>query len=223
MKSKHQEENGICSEVRKDLARTQRNDVDNFVQKLYEEGARIGYTVEYQLETAEADLRNMDKVFREFKRLCSLKLQMILVITQGKNTHVYNGLKHEGDVVEKVSTQFIQQKNIGNQRYQQPAKPATMHNILLKINSKLGGTNQILHTSISPKIFNKPVMIMGADVTHPASDFKGTKQSIAAVVGSMDPKASQNKCEIRFQVPYYYQILYELFSILNRILHKMRK
>jgi len=180
-----------------DLAKTPKIDVDNFVETLYQEGARIGYTVEYELKRAEADMRNMNRVLEEFKRLCSLNLQMILVITQGKNAHVYNGLKHEGDVIAKVSTQFIQQKNIGNQRC--PAKPATMHNILLKINSKLGGTNQTLHSSISPKIFTSPVMIMGADVTHPASDFKGTKQSIAAVVGSMDPKASQYKCEIRFQ------------------------
>ena len=76
-----------------------------------------------------------------------------------------------------------------------------MHNILLKINSKLGGTNQMLHSSITPKVLlDQEVMIMGADVTHPASDFKGRKPSIAAVVGSMDPKASQYKCEIRFQV-----------------------
>ena len=204
-----------------DLAKTQKIDVDNFVETLYQEGARIGYTVEYELKRAEADMRNMNRVLEEFKRLCSLNLQMILVITQGKNAHVYNGLKHEGDVIAKVSTQFIQQKNIGNQRC--PAKPATMHNILLKINSKLGGTNQILHSSISPKIFTSPVMIMGADVTHPASDFKGTKQSIAAVVGSMDPKASQYKCEIRFQVTCYHQIVYELLLFFNRILHKMRR
>ena len=45
---------------------------------------------------------------------------------------------------------------------------------------------------------------MGADVTHPASDFKGDKPSIAAIVGSMDPRASQYACEIRFQVGLHF-------------------
>ena len=119
---------------------------------------------------------------------------MILVITFGKNASIYNGLKHEGDVQQKISTQVIQQKNVKN------LKPATLHNILLKINSKLGGTNHTLHASNSPHLLQIPVMIMGADVTHPASDQKDIKDSIAAVVASMDPRASQYECEIRFQV-----------------------
>lgn len=147
---------------------------------------------------------------------------MILVVTRGKNSTIYNGLKHEGDVVSKISTQVptafhkrttsklnhskfvnlelqvVQSKNIGNSRY--PAKTATVHNILLKINSKLGGTNQALHRDNRPNILGQPVMIMGADVTHPASDHKDKKPSIAAVVGSVDARASQYKCEVRFQV-----------------------
>ena len=111
-----------------------------------------------------------------------------------RNAVVYNGLKHEGDVLQKISTQVIQQKNITN------IKAATLHNILLKINSKLGGTNQTLHSSNTPHILSRPVMIMGADVTHAAPDQKGIKPSIAAVVASMDPKASQYECEIRIQV-----------------------
>ena len=49
-------------------------------------------------------------------------------------------------------------------------------------------------------------MIMGADVTHPASDFKGGKPSIAAIAGSMDPRASQYACEIRFQVGFHFKM-----------------
>ena len=41
---------------------------------------------------------------------------------------------------------------------------------------------------------------MGADVTHPGADQPGSrKPSIAAVVGSVDPKAAQYVCEIRIQ------------------------
>ena len=58
----------------------------------------------------------------------------------------------------------------------------------------------MLHTSNTPSILQIPVIIMGADVTHPASDFKNSKPSIAAIVGSMDAKVSQYLCEIRLQV-----------------------
>ena len=64
----------------------------------------------------------------------------------------------------------------------------------------LGGINQALHLSNTPAVLNRPVMIMGADVTHAPSDQQDKKGSIAAVVASMDQKASQYKCEIRFQV-----------------------
>ena len=41
---------------------------------------------------------------------------------------------------------------------------------MLKINSKLGGTNQVLSFQSLPEILKRPVLIMGADVTHPAPD-----------------------------------------------------
>ena len=181
-----------------DLANLSKEDINAFVGALYAEGDKIGYQVEYQSEVVKANMNSMNHVYQAFQKLCSKRPDMILVFTRGKNATVYNGLKYEGDIVQKISTQFVQQKNIGSKKFS--AKPATLHNILLKINSKLGGTNQMLHTSNTPSILQRPVIIMGADVTHPASDFKNTKPSIAAIVGSMDAKASQFLCEIRLQV-----------------------
>ena len=70
----------------------------------------------------------------------------------------------------------------------------------MKINSKLQGTNHKLSINTRPQILNKPVMILGADVTHAAAQFKGVKPSIAAVVGSVDPTAQMRyEVEIRVQ------------------------
>ena len=200
-----------------DLANTDPRAVNKFVDSLYNEGNSIGYNVEFPLEGRfTADPRNLDQVLREFRRLCGILKKssksdpMILVITWGKNSVLYNGLKHEGDVLQKISTQVIQQKNVLN------IKPATLHNILLKINSKLGGTNQTLHSSNTPHILSKPVMILGADVTHAAPDQKGIKPSIAAVVASMDPKASQYECEIRIQVRSLAMNYYYIYFILSQ-------
>ena len=49
-------------------------------------------------------------------------------------------------------------------------------------------------------MLKEQVIIMGADVTHPGADQQDSgKPSIAAVVGSIDPRGSQYCCEIRVQ------------------------
>ena len=77
--------------------------------------------------------------------------------------------------------------------------PQTLSNLCLKINVKLGGVNSILVPCIRPKVFNEPVIFLGADVTHPpAGDSK--KPSIAAVVGSMDAHPSRYEIFVFFHV-----------------------
>jgi len=205
-----------------DLANLGEEDINAFVDALYAEGDKIGYQVEYQSEVVKANMNSMNQVYQAFQKLCSKQPDMIIVLTRGKNATVYNGLKYEGDIVQKISTQFVQQKNIGTKKL--AAKPATLHNILLKINSKLGGTNQMLHTSNTPSILQRPVIIMGADVTHPASDFKSSKPSIAAVVGSMDSKASQYLCEIRLQnTGQVEEIISSMEEVTKKLLTQFRK
>ena len=46
---------------------------------------------------------------------------------------------------------------------------------------------------------DRPVMVVGADVTHPAPGDVSRKPSIAAVVGSTDANVSQFNVEIRLQ------------------------
>ncbi len=103
-------------------------------------------------------------------------LQLVVVVLPGK-TPVYAEVKRVGDTVLGMATQCVQAKNVNK------TSPQTLSNLCLKINVKLGGVNSILVPSIRPKVFNEPVIFLGADVTHPpAGDNK--KPSIAAVVGS---------------------------------------
>ena len=55
----------------------------------------------------------------------------------------------------------VQAKNVNK------TSPQTLSNLCLKINVKLGGINSILVPTIRPKVFNEPVIFLGADVTHP--------------------------------------------------------
>jgi len=103
--------------------------------------------------------------------------------------------------ITQMPTQFILKKNVCGKTRSGP-DPATVHNILLKLNSKLCGKNQVLTrvpNSITDVLFKRPIMFVGADVTHPSPDAMGTKPSVAAMVASMDPKASIYLCEVRLQ------------------------
>ncbi|KRZ04635.1 Protein argonaute-2 [Trichinella zimbabwensis] len=106
------------------------------------------------------------------------QLQLVIVILPGK-TPVYAEVKRVGDTLLGVASQCVQAKNI---------------------NVKLGGVNNILLPSIRPKVFNEPVIFMGADITHPPAG-DGRKPSIAAVVGSMDAHPSRYGASVRMQYP----------------------
>ena len=118
-------------------------------------------------------------------------LQLVVVVLPGK-TPVYAEVKRVGDTVLGMATQCVQAKNVNK------TSPQTLSNLCLKINVKLGGVNSILVPSIRPKVFNEPVIFLGADVTHPpAGDNK--KPSIAAVVGSQDAHPSRYSATVRVQ------------------------
>ena len=71
----------------------------------------------------------------------------------------------------------------------------------------------ILVPSIRPKVFNEPVIFLGADVTHPpAGDNK--KPSIAAVVGSQDAHPSRYAATVRVQA-HRVEIIQELSAMVK--------
>lgn len=119
-------------------------------------------------------------------------------------------MKRVGDTVLGMATQCVQAKNVNK------TSPQTLSNLCLKINVKLGGINSILVPSIRPKVFNEPVIFLGADVTHPpAGDNK--KPSIAAVVGSMDAHPSRYSATVRVQ-QHRQEIIQELSSMVRELL-----
>ncbi|XP_046622418.1 protein argonaute-2 isoform X3 [Neodiprion virginianus] len=136
-------------------------------------------------------------------------LQLVCVVLPGK-TPVYAEVKRVGDTLLGMATQCVQAKNVNK------TSPQTLSNLCLKINVKLGGINSILVPSIRPKVFNEPVIFLGADVTHPpAGDNK--KPSIAAVVGSMDAHPSRYAATVRVQ-QHRQEIIQELSSMVRELL-----
>ena len=69
--------------------------------------------------------------------------------------------------------------------------PSYSANVALKINLKLGGTNQCVSSIDLGFLKHGKTMLVGIDVTHPASDSIRGTPSIAGVVASIDAKFSQ--------------------------------
>ena len=177
------------------LTTLQQGEVEEFVNKLRKEGRNCGLTIDYPRYASGRDERQVvrffEDLFENIKQEQKQGPQLIMVIGLKKGA-VRDLVKHTSDVIYGIPSQYVLQKTVRN------INPQILHNICLKLNSKLGGTNQVFAEASLPDVLQEPVMIMGADVTHPAPGER--KPSIAAVVGSCDPGAqSLYNTEVSFQ------------------------
>lgn len=78
------------------------------------------------------------------------------------STPLYGEIKRIADTIIGVPTQCVQSKHVADAKIQYCA------NVCLKVNLKLGGTNSSLSPAQIPFISERPTIIFGPDVTHPA-------------------------------------------------------
>ncbi|KAJ0984406.1 hypothetical protein J5N97_002762 [Dioscorea zingiberensis] len=121
---------------------------------------------------------------------------LLCVLPERKNCDIYGPLKKKSLFDLGIVTQCIAPPAKINDQY--------LSNILLKINSKLGGINSLLaveHNNCIPLINNIPTMILGMDVSHGSPGQSGIP-SIAAVVSSRNwPLISRYRASVRTQSP----------------------
>ncbi len=185
-----------------DLANIPEDAKTKFVDSLYNEGSRRGVYVDYPIKRSFDTRKGPAAVENAVKQIASevaqanggAKPDLIMVFIERKGSSEYGLVKLVGDSNLKIPTQCVIRKNVLK------CDGQTLHNILLKVNSKLSGTNQVLPTNSRLAVTSRPVMFVGADVTHPSPDAIGRKPSIAAMVGSCDPKISKYNCEISLQL-----------------------
>lgn len=159
--------------------------VGSLIRMGQERGMSIGYPVmkNFQHPNPETDLPEIKSQ--------SPNIEMIMVVLPRFGNY-YGRVKKIGDQQVGIVTQCIKSDNV------EKNAPPTVGNLLLKINAKLGGTNNVLGSSSRPFVFNAPVMIMGADVNHPPAGDTVTP-SLAAVVASLDRYACKYAVEVRHQ------------------------
>ncbi|KAF9359202.1 Eukaryotic translation initiation factor 2C [Mortierella sp. AD094] len=118
--------------------------------------------------------------------------QLLICILFNTGAPLYAEIKRVTDTILGVSSQCIQAKHTRDPKKQYCA------NICLKVNVKLGGMNSHLAPGMIPFCTAKPSILIGGDVSHPQPG-DTTRPSIAALVGSMDSKASRYAATIRVQ------------------------
>jgi len=166
--------------------RTGQKIIKDFVFQLQDQAERCGFDIDnpkkaYSANRAQELSRILDDMIRKVP-----ELQLVLIIVPRKDSITYSEVKRIGDTEVGVMTQVL-----CAQTMQKAMKsPSTMLNLLLKINTKVGGQNVSIPTRMRSPIMNDPVIVLGADVTHPAAG-EFMRPSIAAIVGSMDPVPSK--------------------------------
>ncbi|XP_042908422.1 protein argonaute-4 [Parasteatoda tepidariorum] len=126
-------------------------------------------------------LKNVKKEFIGVQRNL---IQFIVVVIPYKSKILYRNVKQIAEVELGLLTQCIDHKNVLK------CNPSLLSNLCQKINAKMGGINHTLTQGEIPKIMEKPVIVIGADVSHaPVTDRSGI--SVAAVAGGLDMKLSR--------------------------------
>ncbi|KAF7632951.1 hypothetical protein Mgra_00007654 [Meloidogyne graminicola] len=191
------------------------SDLKSFTAHLQKISADAGMPIQGQPVFCKYSL-GVDQVEPMFKFLKQTYpgLQLVCVVLPGK-TPVYAEVKRVGDTVLGIATQCVQAKNVTK------TTPQTLSNLCLKMNVKLGGVNSILLPCVRPRIFNEPIIFLGADITHPpAGDSR--KPSIAGVVGSMDAHPSRYAATVRVQ-QHRHEIISELTFMVRELLIQFYK
>ena len=145
-----------------DLCNTRDDELKVFAKAIVKEAQKMGMDSDLPLIVSGGE--NDEKVFRE---LCEKKPSIVVVIQFDKSADGPRArLKRIGDSITMVPTSFVLKKNVSSR--QGGPSPATIHNIVLKLNSKLGGKNLelnapskgILKDNDGP-VFGKPIMFVG--------------------------------------------------------------
>ncbi|KAI9489904.1 Piwi domain-containing protein [Zychaea mexicana] len=136
--------------------------------------------------------RTMKEAWLQAGNAAKANPQLIVCILPVRNTQLYGEIKNISDTVLGTPTQCLQSKHINSARFDYCA------NVCLKVNMKLGGMNKYLPANLTPFLAQRPTIVFGADVTHPAPG-DVNRPSIAAVTASMDARATNYSSEIRVQ------------------------
>lgn len=171
------------------------SELRKFVNLLLTIGRRMGMTMSEPAGCSEyrppSDITCVLSAQRE--KFSNLQIVFVVLEGDGKCSPLYSTLKRAAELDLGMMTQCVREETITKK-----CNHATVGNVLKKVNAKLGGTNNTIPPAVRTIIFKKPVMVMGADVTHPAPT-EMNRPSVAALVASVDRLAFRYIATFRIQ------------------------
>lgn len=195
------------------------DDAHKLIEMLTGKASEMGFELKNPLKVARTGPYRpgmMAGIFDKAKKAVP-GLKMIVFIVTGEEA-LYNDIKVVGDIVEGIPTQCIMEKNV------RKLSANLVANLILKMNTKMGGTNGVLASNADkPAILckSKPVMVIGADVTHPSND-RTAVSSVAALVGSYDADCSKYVASVRVQVKEKAEMIKDLDQMAVELLSKYK-
>jgi len=123
----------------------------------------------------------------------------VLVILKETDACIYNSIKYWGDVKLGLRTVCVVKENRERSRKFRPGSDQYFSNVALKVNLKLGGTNQRVNPAGQNIIDFAKTMVVGVDVTHPSPGSDALSPSIAGMVASIDKDLGQWPAVLRVQ------------------------
>ncbi|PRQ52668.1 putative post-transcriptional gene silencing PAZ-Argonaute family [Rosa chinensis] len=178
-------------------------DLSQISRELINVGKKTGIHIERPKTLIEEDPRaerlgpvaRVDKMFEQIQAKLQEPPEFILCVIPKKGSDIYGPWKKKTLVDFGIPTQCISPPKLSD---------PYLTNVLMKINTKLGGINSLLaleYSSCVPLINDTPTMILGMDVSH-GSPGRSDIPSVAAVVGSRSwPLISRYRAAVRTQSP----------------------
>ncbi|PFH47976.1 hypothetical protein AMATHDRAFT_66435 [Amanita thiersii Skay4041] len=201
------------------FAQVHQSIIEGFVQGLSQEmqkhGKRISKPHKIAMRNGQGDvIRALQEEGME------AQASLMLVILPESAEEIRIMVKRFGDVVQGVPTQCVKWTQKRETETKQGRGNQYHNNLILKINTRMGGTN----FRPSKQLFQDiPTMVIGADVSHPSPG--SSLPSISALVGSYDPSYSRYIAITRVQDPRTEMIadLAEMFDyLLERFYSRLR-
>ncbi|CAL1287887.1 unnamed protein product [Larinioides sclopetarius] len=143
----------------------------------------ISISLPASIDIIETRRPNVHQILTQVQK--KFNANLVIVVVPGNDKAIYGEVKQAAETMLGLVTQCVKDNNVVKK-----CTPALISNLCQKINAKTGGVNNSLTPGETPAILRKPVIIIGADVTHPGPSVE-IKPSIAACVGSLDAHPSR--------------------------------
>ncbi|CAK9441193.1 uncharacterized protein LODBEIA_P50620 [Lodderomyces beijingensis] len=148
----------------------------------------------YMLDLDNAAVRDDDSMERELTKLFQKaktqdKVDYMLVVLSNKDAKYYRAVKRVADLKVGVANSCVVIDNFIKKTKFGSFDMMVFAQVGMKVNLKLGGSNHKLSDASSKGLHDQnkvPLLILGADVTHPTGEQNEKAVSVASVVGSED-------------------------------------